>query len=307
MAVILPYGGEPWARPIIRPLISSLSGDCAADGSCIDAANADAHRGDIREGVGGVGVVWAAIWRLPVMVEVVDVSIVGLKMARKEALSQQKRNSAPMPFRTTTKESVVLGLRSRLDSILKALNLGFPTLYSFDLSPSRKDHNWKAVKHYAPQDCASYKCIFGVPIVPKCPNAKSHKYFDNCAEDLFHDVRFKRFSRLDILYSIAFLFYMAQARFNHFAEDSDKMRSDQRLHHPRSNGTWPMLGNEATVDESCVHADEDLRMYNKSGIRAYSPIIADLMGVKCEDIEEKLKSCTVAQLHRDLPDAMVVT
>ena len=47
----------------------------------------------------GFGVVWAAIWRLPAMVEVVDVSIVGLKMARKEALSQKKRNSAPMPFR----------------------------------------------------------------------------------------------------------------------------------------------------------------------------------------------------------------
>ena len=78
----------------------------------------------------GFGVVWAAIWRLPAMVEVVEVSIVGLKMARKEALSQKKRNSAPMPFRTTTEESVVLGLRSRLDWILKALDLGFPTPFS---------------------------------------------------------------------------------------------------------------------------------------------------------------------------------
>ena len=32
----------------------------------------------------GFGVVWAAIWRLPAMVGVVDVSFVGLKMARKE-------------------------------------------------------------------------------------------------------------------------------------------------------------------------------------------------------------------------------
>eukprot|EP00956_Cyclotella_meneghiniana_P010478 scaffold14602_cov52-Cyclotella_meneghiniana.AAC.1 len=32
----------------------------------------------------GFGRVWAAIWRLPAMVGVVDVSFVGLKMARKE-------------------------------------------------------------------------------------------------------------------------------------------------------------------------------------------------------------------------------
>ena len=32
----------------------------------------------------GFGVVWAAIWRLPAMVGVVDVSFVGQKMARKE-------------------------------------------------------------------------------------------------------------------------------------------------------------------------------------------------------------------------------
>eukprot|EP00956_Cyclotella_meneghiniana_P009249 scaffold12693_cov64-Cyclotella_meneghiniana.AAC.2 len=32
----------------------------------------------------GFEVVWAAIWRLTAMVEVVDVSIVGLKMARNE-------------------------------------------------------------------------------------------------------------------------------------------------------------------------------------------------------------------------------
>ena len=32
----------------------------------------------------GFGVVGAAIWRLPAMVGVVDVSFVGLKMARKE-------------------------------------------------------------------------------------------------------------------------------------------------------------------------------------------------------------------------------
>eukprot|EP00956_Cyclotella_meneghiniana_P025442 scaffold53110_cov61-Cyclotella_meneghiniana.AAC.1 len=32
----------------------------------------------------GFGRVWAAIWRLPAMVGTVDVSFVGLKMARKE-------------------------------------------------------------------------------------------------------------------------------------------------------------------------------------------------------------------------------
>ena len=32
----------------------------------------------------GCGMVWAAVWRLPAMVGVVDVSFVRLKMARKE-------------------------------------------------------------------------------------------------------------------------------------------------------------------------------------------------------------------------------
>ena len=54
--------------------------------------------------------VGAAIWRLPAMVEVVDVSFVGAKNGEKRALSSKKSISAPMVFRTTTGESRALGL-----------------------------------------------------------------------------------------------------------------------------------------------------------------------------------------------------
>ena len=158
--------------------------------------------------------------------------------------------------------------------------------------------------------------VDSVPVVPDCANNKSHEYFDDCAEDLFHDVRLERFSRLDILYSIAFIFYMAQARFNHFAEDSDKMRvivaSAETRHRwfvqdffsltsnfiipgVMAHGQcWVMLMRLALFNPR-VHTDEDLRIYNTSGIRAFSPIIADLVGLTCEEIVEKLKNCTVAQ------------
>ena len=58
----------------------------------------------------GFGVVGAAIWRLPAMVGVVDVSFVGAKNGEKRALSSKKSISAPMVFRTTTGESRALGL-----------------------------------------------------------------------------------------------------------------------------------------------------------------------------------------------------
>eukprot|EP00956_Cyclotella_meneghiniana_P032701 scaffold90928_cov36-Cyclotella_meneghiniana.AAC.3 len=170
------------------------------------------------------------------------------------------------------------------------------------------------VKHYAPQSCSSYKCIFGFPVVPDCANDKSHKYLDDCAEDLFHDVRFEKFSCLDILYSIAFIFYIAQARFNYFAEDSDKLRvivaSAETRHRWFVQDFFSLTSNfiipgvmahgqcwvmRLALFNPRVHTDEDLRIYNISGIRAYSPIIADLVGLTCEEIEEKLKNCTVAQ------------
>ena len=58
----------------------------------------------------GFGMVGAAIWRLPAMVEVVDVSFVGAKNGEKRALSSKKSTLAPMVFRTTTGESRALGL-----------------------------------------------------------------------------------------------------------------------------------------------------------------------------------------------------
>ena len=58
----------------------------------------------------GFGRVWAAIWRLPAMVGVVDVSFVGAKNGEKRALSSKKSISAPMVFKTTTGESRALGL-----------------------------------------------------------------------------------------------------------------------------------------------------------------------------------------------------
>eukprot|EP00956_Cyclotella_meneghiniana_P000467 scaffold535_cov42-Cyclotella_meneghiniana.AAC.4 len=156
--------------------------------------------------------------------------------------------------------------------------------------------------------------VDSVPVVPDCANDKSHEYFDDCAEDLFHDVRFERFSRLDILYSIAFIFYMAQAQFNYFAEDSDKLRVIvasaenrrrwfvQDFFSLASNFIIPgvMAHGQCWVMRlplfnTLVHTDEDLQMYNESGICAYSPIIADLVGLTCEEIVEKLKNCTVAQ------------
>eukprot|EP00956_Cyclotella_meneghiniana_P005932 scaffold7775_cov61-Cyclotella_meneghiniana.AAC.3 len=158
--------------------------------------------------------------------------------------------------------------------------------------------------------------VDSVPVVPNCPNDKSHKYFDDCAEDLFHDVQFEKFSRVDIIYATAFIFYMAQARFDYFAEDSDKLRvivaSAETRHRwfvqdffsltsnfiipgVMAHGQcWVMLMRLALFNPR-VHTDEDLRIYNISGIRAYSPIIADLVGLTCEEIEEKLKNCTVAQ------------
>ena len=156
--------------------------------------------------------------------------------------------------------------------------------------------------------------VDSVPVVPDCANNKSHEYFDDCAEDLFHDVRLERFSRLDILYSIAFIFYMAQARFNYFAEDSDKLRvivasaetrrrwfvqdffsltSNFIIPGVMAHGQCWMM--RLPLFNTRVHTDEDLRIYNTSGIRAFSPIIADLVGLTCEEIVEKLKNCTVAQ------------
>ena len=58
----------------------------------------------------GFGVVGAAIWRLPAMVGVVDVSFVGAKNGEKRALSSKNLKSAPMVFKTTTGESRALGL-----------------------------------------------------------------------------------------------------------------------------------------------------------------------------------------------------
>jgi len=58
----------------------------------------------------GFGMVGAAIWRLPAMVEEVDVSFVWAKNDEKRVLSSKKSTLAPMVFRTTTGESTALGL-----------------------------------------------------------------------------------------------------------------------------------------------------------------------------------------------------
>ena len=66
---------------------------------------------------------WKAIWRLPAMVRVVEVSNFGVKMVRKVRKHTKKSICTPMVFRTTAGASRTLGIKSRSDDHQTALAL----------------------------------------------------------------------------------------------------------------------------------------------------------------------------------------
>ena len=59
----------------------------------------------------GSGGGWTAVWRLPAMVGVVEISKFGWKMSRKERKTKKITEFAPMVFRTTAGELGTLGLK----------------------------------------------------------------------------------------------------------------------------------------------------------------------------------------------------